>query len=71
MHFLLKCLFSVLFVFCLLSVQPAFCAPKEAGTDSPLPQAQRDISQIQKELLPDNQTFVPALVLQDNLRLTP
>ncbi len=71
MHFLLKCLFSVLFVFCLLSVQPAFCAPKEAGTDSPLPQAQRDISQIQKELLPDNQTFVPALVLQDNLLLTP
>ena len=70
MHFPLKCLFSALFVFCLLSVQPAFCAPG-AGTDSSLPQAQRDVAQIQRELLPDNQTFVPALVLQDNLLLTP
>ena len=53
----------------LLGMTDAVAAPDSSG--KPQPQAQPDIAQLQRSIVPDRQNTIPGLVLQDKMPLVP
>ena len=63
-----KCLLLIICLV-LLGMADAVAAPDSSG--KPQPQAQPDIAQLQRSIVPDRQNTVPGLVLQDKMPLVP